>query len=484
MPMTSPTTSGPLASSTDLSGQTIAGGRYHVDRKLGTGSMGHVFLAHDVNLETEVVVKVPTLARLENEEFRTRFLQESRVLVKLGHPHIVRILDVGEFKAVPYFVMQYIGGGSLDDRIYDSANEGPGQSPDEVADWLPRVAGALDFVHMRGFIHRDVKPANILFDEFGHAYLSDFGLSRFTSPDEQNSRMTAAGAVVGTPNYVAPEVVLGQKYAGHADQYSLAMMVYEALTGVVPLEGPSPSATMVNQTSKMPPAPSTHNAALSPEVDAVLLRALSKGPLKRYPNCLEFSNAFLEAAGLTSAGSGAQKRSGERATAGTTPAPPSKIPARPASTRSTVTSAGDTQISVPVQRYSVKKTTKIKRDGTGSCPKCSHELKLRHKHAGQKGQCVKCRGLLVITRDLKEVKHVVINRRAGQSNLSESDFALRLGTELFGWKLPLIAALVIAVMMTGIILSSVSFVSVQANRDLDKEKADKMGTQKVGTEGR
>ena len=283
---------------------------------------------------------------------------------------------------------------------------------------------------------------------------------------------------------MAPEVVLGQKYAGHADQYSLAMMVYEALTGVVPLEGPSPSATMVNQTSKMPPAPSTHNAALSPEVDAVLLRALSKGPLKRYPNCLEFSNAFLEAAGLTSAGSGAQKRSGERATAGTTPAPPSKIPARPASTRSTVTSAGDTQISVPVQRYSVKKTTKIKRDGTGSCPKCSHELKLRHKHAGQKGQCVKCRGLLVITRDLKEVKHVVINRRAGQSNLSESDFALRLGTELFGWKLPLIAALVIAVVMTGIILSSVSFVSVQANRDLDKEKADKMGTQKVGTEGR
>jgi len=472
---------------TNLSGQTIAGGRYRVDQRLGTGSMGHVFRAKDHNLETDVVIKVPTLARLEIEEFRNRFLQESRFLVKLTHPHIVRILDVGEHGTIPYFVMQFIGGGSLETRIYPSPTQATPQSLAKVAEWLPRMADALDFVHGRGYIHRDIKPANILFDEFGHAYLSDFGLSRLVHPDEDNSRMTAAGAVVGTPNYVAPEVVLGMKYDGRADQYSLAMTIYEALTGLVPLEGPSPSATMVNQTSKVPPPPSQHNPGLPAAVDAVILRALSKSAGKRYPNCQEFSSAFLAAAGLSSS-------SGEipQVTDSVSGLPRKKSPSdtrrpraaqesmatvggsgRSEALRSTIAGSGETQIAPSPAKFLVKKTVKVKRDGSAQCPKCTHLLKLRAKHAGQKGQCVKCKGLLVISKDLREVKHVVLNKRAG-SGLTEADFALALGNELFGWKLPAIVAMTIAAITMVVVLVSVATIGFQTAQDPEKRKEERL----------
>lgn len=473
--------------STNLSGQTIAGGRYRVDARLGTGSMGHVFRAKDHNLETDVVIKVPTLARLEIEEFRNRFLQESRFLVKLTHPHIVRILDVGEHGTVPYFVMQYIGGGSLETRIYPEPTRPAPQSLAQVAEWLPRMSDALDFVHGRGFIHRDIKPANILFDEFGHAYLSDFGLSRLVHPDEDNSRMTAAGAVVGTPNYVAPEVVLGMKYDGRADQYSLAMTIYEALTGLVPLEGPSPSATMVNQTSKVPPPPSQHNPVVPAAVDAVILRALSKSAGKRFPNCQEFSNAFLAAAGLvsssssgeipqvsdSSAGSGRKKAASDARRMRASAQSLSGGSGRSEAMRSTMTGSGETQIGPSPAKFLVKKTVKVKRDGSAPCPKCSHPLKLRSKHAGQKGQCVKCKGLLVISRDLREVKHVVLNKRAG-AGLTEADFALALGNELFGWKLSAIVAMVIAAITMVVVLISVATIGFQAAQDPDKKKEERL----------
>lgn len=478
--------------STNLSGQTIAGGRYRVDQRLGTGSMGHVFRAKDHNLETDVVIKVPTLARLEIEEFRNRFLQESRFLVRLTHPHIVRILDVGEHGTVPYFVMQFIGGGSLETRIYPTAGKAAPQTVANVGEWLPRMADALDFVHGRGFIHRDIKPANILFDEFGHAYLSDFGLSRLVHPDEENSRMTAAGAVVGTPNYVAPEVVLGMKYDGRADQYSLAMTVYEALTGAVPLEGPSPSATMVNQTSKMPVPPSQYNPAIRAEIDAVILRALAKAPTKRFPTCAEFSAAYLAAAGLafqssseipqvdvpapgSAARPGSAKSSGtrrQRPSSQSMPLPAASPPARE-SGRSTIAGSGETQITSSPARYIVKKTVKVRRDGSARCPRCSHLLKLSRKHAGQKGQCVKCKSLLVISKDLGEVKHVILNKRAG-SGLTEADFSLTLGNELFGWKLPAIVAMTIAAITMIAVLISVATIGFQAAKDPEKEKTERL----------
>jgi serine/threonine protein kinase len=461
----------PMPASTDFTGQTIAGGRYRVDQRLGAGSMGYVFRAWDRNLETNVVIKVPTLARLENEEFRKRFLQESRFLVKLTHPNIVRVLDIGEHGSVPYFVMQFVGGGSLEALIYanDAKSKALPQSIDEIAEWLPATAEALDFVNQRGLIHRDVKPANILFDEFGHAYLSDFGLSRLLHPDEENSRMTAAGAVVGTPNYVAPEVVLGKPSDGRADQYSLAMTVYEAMTGKLPLQGATPSATMVNQTAKMPPAPSHYNPAISPELDRVILQALSKPASRRFGSSVEFCTALLEAAGIASNRSGGGSNPEIPTTRPTSPAK-SRVNLPVESSRSSARPSGDTAVAPVVARYTVKKTCKAKKDGSANCPKCNHPLRLKPKHAGQKAQCVKCKSLLVIAKNLKEVKHVIINKRAGGAALTEADFATVLGKELFGWKLSAAVAVAIACLTVVIVLTSVARIGYQAAQQAQDEK--------------
>eukprot|EP01025_Chloroclados_australasicus_P046107 TRINITY_DN5087_c4_g1_i2.p4 TRINITY_DN5087_c4_g1~~TRINITY_DN5087_c4_g1_i2.p4 ORF type:complete len:170 (+),score=14.81 TRINITY_DN5087_c4_g1_i2:387-896(+) len=153
----------------DLVGQSIAGERYRVDKILGTGSMGHVYLALDVRLDAPVVVKVPTSARLADPEFHERFLRESQFLVKLSHPAIVKVLDIGELDEgghdVPFFVMQYVDGGSLRDRMRGKDRRIRPMRPHTLNRWLPQVAEALDFMHARKCVHRDVKPANILFEK-------------------------------------------------------------------------------------------------------------------------------------------------------------------------------------------------------------------------------------------------------------------------------------------------------------------------------
>src|SRR5262249_6641084 len=143
-------------------------------------------------------------------------------------------------------------------------------------DWLMDVAGALDFIHSQGYLHRDVKPENILFDDFGHAFLADFGIIRLLSgghDDWKANRMTAPGFLMGTPNYVAPEVVFGQKDNARIDQYSLAMTVHEVVAGSNFMEGPTPSATMVNQTKLEPP----DVAGLIPGVPDRMVQAIRRG---------------------------------------------------------------------------------------------------------------------------------------------------------------------------------------------------------------
>ncbi|MCA9047553.1 MAG: serine/threonine protein kinase, partial [Planctomycetaceae bacterium] len=198
-----------------LIGTALSGGRYRIQSHLGSGSMAFVYKAYDARLETEVVVKVPTPEKLADDEFRIRFRTESQLLVRLSHPHVVKILDVGDCDGVPFVVMQYLAGGTLKDRIAAalsnaSASGEPGAasvgvSVDSLKGWVREVDGALDFVNAQSIIHRDVKPANILFDQHGNAYLSDCGLTKIMYGDHRdyNSEMTGAGYVVGTPNYVA-----------------------------------------------------------------------------------------------------------------------------------------------------------------------------------------------------------------------------------------------------------------------------------------
>ncbi len=157
----------------DLAGATLLG-IYRVEKKIADGGMGSVWLGEDTNLGREVVVKVPHIRFLGEAGFRARFTREIAELVRLEHPNIVRILAQGTHEEVPFFVLQYLGGGSLESRL-EAAGDGP-RSADAVVSWLRTIAATLDFVHSRGVVHRDVKPENILFDEEGHVFLSDFGV--------------------------------------------------------------------------------------------------------------------------------------------------------------------------------------------------------------------------------------------------------------------------------------------------------------------
>jgi serine/threonine-protein kinase len=283
----------------DWVGREIAGGRYEVRERIGIGSMGQVFLAFDRHLETDVVVKCPVPAGAERlgEALLKRFDLEIRTLVRLSHPQIVKIIDVGVEGGHPYVVMQYLPGGSLRDRMSSGPGGGPQAMPiDSLWDWLMDVARALDFIHSQNYLHRDVKPENVLFDQFGNAFVTDFGIIKMlsgTAEDWQLNRMTAPGFLMGTPNYVAPEVVLGQPTGPRGDQYSLAMTVHEVVTGMNCMEGPGPSATMVNQTNLEPPALSALIPGVPSRTSDAIRRGLSKDPAGRFESCTALACEIL-----------------------------------------------------------------------------------------------------------------------------------------------------------------------------------------------
>ena len=416
-----------LAGHKDFCGLTLSDGRYEVQSKLGEGSMGIVYLAFDQRLETEVVIKVPTAATLNDPEFAERFQRETRSLVKLQHPHIVTIHDVGALEGVPYVVMQYLSGGSLRDRMTDSSGKTLPQPVGALKDWLPAVGRALDFIHKRGFLHRDVKPANILFDEHGNAFLSDFGLAKAvdaakTPNSSRDASLTAAGFLVGTPNYVAPELVMGHEHDGSLDQYSLAMTAYEFLAGCVPVEGPTASATMVNQTTvKIPPV--SHYVSTCPAtVSEALLRGLAKNRLRRFPTCEDLAQAAIQTANPT------------------------------------------------VPNAAARTSSKLSREvapGRIPCPQCRKVLPLKPAFAGKRARCGQCLHMLLIADDLKslrviggppppveedeELAEAPVARRGRRSaaethrNASrttrrqgkpqDGELETLLGEDVFGWKL-------------------------------------------------
>ena len=288
-----------------LIGQVLSGGRYRVDAALGEGGMGVVYRAWDNNLGTEVVVKVPHASMLQDAEFATRFSREIRSLVALSHPHIVKISDVGETDGLPFAVMQFLPGGSLEDRQRTKAGgETQPLRPDSLEAWLPSVAEALDFVHQQGYIHRDVKPANILFDAHGHAYLSDFGIAKLAAASHASAgskTVTGAGLVIGTPEYMAPELIMGHRIDGGVDQYALAVTTFEILAGRRPFEDATSTAVLVQHSTKEPPDLSSLSSNASAGLAAVLRKALSKSSGDRFANCRKFAEAVLSEVRASSA---------------------------------------------------------------------------------------------------------------------------------------------------------------------------------------
>ncbi len=287
-----------LASSDEWIGIEIADGRYQILGRIGQGSMGRVYLASDRRLETDVVVKFPVAAEQGSvtPELVERFAREIRSLIRLTHPHIVKVLDAGDLEGQPFVVMEFLAGGSLKDR----ASSGPRGELEpmplqSLSGWLLEIAKALDFVHAQAHIHRDVKPANILFDRHGNAFLGDFGIIKALASegsDGQGSSLTAPGFLLGTPNYVAPEIVMGRTFDGRVDQYSLAMTVYEVLSGTNCMQGPTPSATVVNQTMVVPPPLSELIAGIPGRVSDAILKGLAKDPAERFENCVSLAGEY------------------------------------------------------------------------------------------------------------------------------------------------------------------------------------------------
>jgi hypothetical protein len=272
----------------DLTGQRLLG-TYLVRQKLGEGGMGTVYLAHDENLGRPVVVKVPHPRFFGEEGFRDRFMREIAELVRLEHPHIARILARGEHDGLPFFVLQYLGGGSLEGKL--NSRGGRPMSSEEVLGFAEIVAETLDFVHGRGVVHRDVKPANILFSETGHVFLSDFGVAKALAAD---GGITGTGVMVGSPRYMAPEQGRGGDIGPAADQYALATMIYEALTGVPPFTGDTPIAILLRKVQEEPADLRELLPRIPRAASRAVMRALSREPSARFPSCEAFVATLRE----------------------------------------------------------------------------------------------------------------------------------------------------------------------------------------------
>lgn len=289
----------------DFVGVSLADGRYRISGRLGKGSMAYVFRAKDSRLETDVVVKIPKPEKLSGDEIRERFRRESQLLVRLAHPHVVKVLDVGEYEKVPYVVMQLLSGGTLTDKMENVPDKSRRMPVDSLKLWVREVGRALDFCAKQGTVHRDVKPANILFDDDDNAYVSDFGLTKIMYGEHTslNSSETTTGVVLGTPNYIAPEIVLGNPYDGRADQYSLGITVYHTLFGRPPMQGNSATVTMINQTQKQLQLLSDIRSDVSKELALVIRKSIEKDPDKRFETCEEFAEAVTDALRGSSASS-------------------------------------------------------------------------------------------------------------------------------------------------------------------------------------
>ncbi len=460
-----------------LIGASLADDRFKIVARVGAGSMAIVYRAFDHRLETEVVIKVPKKHKLQDAGLRERFRRESRLLVQLQHPHIVSILDVGLHSNVPFVVMQYLSGGCLLDRMQARNGQPTALAVDSIRSWLLEIAKALDFAHQRQVVHRDVKPANILFDETGNAFLSDFGLTKimYGEPDENAADETAAGFVVGTPNFVAPEIVLGADYDGRADQYSLGITVYNTLIGAPPMLGKTPSATMVNQTRRVLPLISDVRKAIPAATAQALAKAISKKPEERFATCVEFAEAAI--AGL----------SGSQATV---PPPQETIPRPKRPADSSVKSQADStsvkrKRPVPSQRIpsssgtliNTGRVSKARSVGIIDCPQCRKELRLRSEHAGRSGRCIQCRTRLRIAANLMTL--TVLPEPgvgpSGSSNSSAGNSAddLIIGEKVFGVKLSRKAIIGLGIaLLVIVVISAVIFLLRLTKPDLEKRERE------------
>ncbi len=260
---------------------------------IGQGGMGAVFLAQQSRPRRQVAVKVllpaTALTTHQRAAFLERFRRETDAAASLEHPHILPVYEYGERDGFAYLVVPYISGGTLRDLM---ESEGP-VPLSRALNYVEQMAAALDFAHERGVIHRDVKPANILITPEGRLLLTDFGLVKIIADGQgPQTRLTGAGAPVGTPDYMAPEQVIGEVVDGRSDLYSLGIILYQLLTGTTPFQGETPMQIAAKQLQTPPPSPRSLRPDLPVAAEQVMLKVMSKRPADRYTSGQDFADAF------------------------------------------------------------------------------------------------------------------------------------------------------------------------------------------------
>jgi eukaryotic-like serine/threonine-protein kinase len=268
----------------------ILGDRYRLDELIASGGMASVWRAHDAVLARSVAVKMLHDHLAVDDDFRERFRREAISAAKLSHPNVVGVYDTGAEGNRVYLVMEFVAGSTLKDVITDLGRIPPAQA----ASIGQRIAGALDFAHSRGLVHRDVKPANILVGEDGEVKVADFGIAKL---EESGDDLTRTGMVLGTAAYVAPEQILGERLDGKADQYALGCMLYEALTGRQPFKGDSAVGTAALRLETDPTPIRQLAPEVPPALEAAVHRAMARRPDDRFPTSGQLAAALAPFAG-------------------------------------------------------------------------------------------------------------------------------------------------------------------------------------------
>ncbi|MDX6602413.1 MAG: hypothetical protein QOF13_1615 [Solirubrobacterales bacterium] len=266
-------------------GDEFAG--YRIERRLGRGGMGILYLAVEPGLERHVALKLIAPEAAADEVFARRFAEESKIAASIEHPNVVPIYAAGEEEGVPFIAMRYVAGADLAKRLLREGR----LSPDDAVDLIAQVANGLDAIHAAGLVHRDVKPANVLLsggDGAEHAYITDFGVARNVATE---SGLTQTGRFVGTLDYVAPEQISGGVVDARVDVYALGCLLFKLLTGEVPFPKDGEAARLYAHLNDPPPAPSLYVPEVSMALDDVVVRAMSKTPDDRYPSAGDLGRA-------------------------------------------------------------------------------------------------------------------------------------------------------------------------------------------------
>jgi serine/threonine protein kinase len=259
-------------------------GQFDIQDEIGRGGMATVYRARQKTINRTVAVKVLPRALLHDPSFYERFTREVDVIAHLEHPHILPIYDFGEADGVPYIAMRYLGGGSMAQWIRRGL-----PTPEALVKPMGQVAQALDYAHQQGIVHRDLKPGNIMLDERGNAYLTDFGIAKVL-----NSNLTGS-AIIGTPAYMSPEQAHGLPLDARSDLYSLGVVLFEMLTGHEPFEAETPVALLLKHINEPMPSVRQIRPDVPPSVEAVVYKATAKNPNDRYSSAGDFALALQDA---------------------------------------------------------------------------------------------------------------------------------------------------------------------------------------------